>query len=59
MSIYAFAARYLFNAERFKSNLNNKKLISQASLASMTLPQGQQGSQNMKGFKVACVLEQV
>ena len=39
------------------SNLNNKKLISQASLASMTLPQGQQGSQNMKGFKVACVLE--
>ena len=42
------------------SNLNNKKLISQASLASMTLPQGQQqGSQTMKGFKVACVLEQV
>ena len=40
------------------SNLNNKKLISQASLASMTLPQGQQGSQKMKGFKVACVLEQ-
>ena len=41
------------------SNLNNKKLISQASLASMTLPQGQQqGSQTMKGFKVACVLEQ-
>ena len=41
------------------SNLNNKKLISQASLATMTLPQGQQGSQQMKGFKVACVLEQV
>ncbi len=42
------------------SNLNNKKLISQASLASMTLPQGQQqGSQTMKGFKVACVLEQI
>ncbi len=42
------------------SNLNNKKLISQASLASMTLPQSQQqGSQTMKGFKVACVLEQV
>ena len=42
------------------SNLNNKKLISQASLASMTLPQGeQQGSHTMKGFKVACVLEQV
>ena len=39
------------------SNLNNKNLISQASLASMTLPQGQQGSQKMKGFKVACVLE--
>ena len=42
------------------SNLNNKKLISQASLASMTLPQGQQqGTQTMKGFKVACVLEQI
>ena len=40
------------------SNLNNKKLISQASLASMTLPEGQQqGSQKMKGFKIACVLE--
>ena len=41
------------------SNLNNKKLISQASLATMTLPQGQQGSQQMKGFKIACILEQV
>ena len=41
------------------SNLNNKKLISQASLATMTLPQNQQGSQQMKGFKIACVLEQV
>ena len=40
------------------SNLNNKKLISQASLASMTLPEGeQQGSQKMKGFKIACILE--
>ena len=40
------------------SNLNNKKLISQASLASMTLPDGeQQGSQKMKGFKIACILE--
>jgi len=39
------------------SNLNNKKLISQASLASMTLPEGeQQGSQKMKGFKIACIL---
>jgi len=37
--------------------LNNKNLISQASLASMTLPQGQQGSQKMKGFKIACILE--
>ena len=42
------------------SNLNNKKLISQASLASMTMPEGeQQGSQKMKGFKIACLLENV
>ena len=41
------------------SNLNNKKLISQASLASMTLPNEQQGSQTMKGFKIACILESV
>ena len=41
------------------SNLNNKKLISQASLASMTLPNEQQNSQTMKGFKIACVLESV
>ena len=41
------------------SNLNNKKLISQASLASMTLPQGQQSAQQMKGFRIACILEQV
>ena len=39
------------------SNLNNKRLISQASLASMTLPTGQQGSQQMKGFRIACILE--
>ena len=41
------------------SNLNNKKLISQASLASMTLPNDQQSSQTMKGFKIACILESV
>ena len=41
------------------SNLNNKKLISQASLASMTLPSEQQNSQTMKGFKIACILENV
>ena len=41
------------------SNLNNKKLISQASLASMTLPEGEQGLQKMKGFKIACILENV
>ena len=40
------------------SNLNNKKLISQASLASMSLPGGsQQGTQQMKGFRIACILE--
>jgi len=40
------------------SNLNNKKLINQASLATMTLPEGnEQGKQAMKGFKVICILE--
>jgi type IV pilus assembly protein PilN len=42
------------------SNLNGKKLISQASLATMTLPDGnEQGKQTMKGFKVVCILENV
>ena len=42
------------------SNLNDKKLIMQASLATMTLPSGQtKGAPAMKGFKIACVLEQV
>ena len=40
------------------SNLNNKKLIAQASLASMTLPE-QKDSQSRKGFVIACVLEAV
>ena len=40
------------------SNLNNKKLISQASLASMNMS-GEQSSQQMKGFRIACILEQV
>ena len=40
------------------SNLNNKKLIKQASLATMTLPEGQsQNAPTMKGFVVACILE--
>ena len=40
------------------SNLNNKKLIKQASLATMTLPEGQSsGAPTMKGFVVACILE--
>ena len=40
------------------NNLNNKKLINQASLATMTLPEGnEQGKQAMKGFKVICILE--
>jgi len=39
-------------------NLNSKKLIMQASLASMTLPDGDSaGAPSMKGFKIACVLE--
>ena len=41
------------------SNLNNKRLISQASLASMSLPRGGQADQKMKGFTVACILENV
>ena len=40
------------------SNLNSKKLIMQASLASMSLPGGDNaGAPSMKGFKIACVLE--
>jgi type IV pilus assembly protein PilN len=40
------------------SNLNNKKLISQASLASMTLPNSNNNtSRTMKGFVIACKLE--
>ena len=42
------------------SNLNNKKLISQASLASMTLPKtGSNANNTMKGFLIACKLENV
>jgi len=36
------------------SNLNNKKLIAQASLASMTLPNSSNNTRNMKGFIIAC-----
>ena len=40
------------------SNLNNKKLISQASLASMLLPNSNNNtSNNMKGFIIMCKLE--
>ena len=40
------------------SNLNNKKLISQASLASMLLPNSNNNANNnMKGFIVICKLE--
>ena len=40
------------------SNLNNKKLISQASLASMLLPNSSNStSNNMKGFIIMCKLE--
>jgi len=41
------------------SNLKNKKLISQASLANMNLSNQSQGSQIMKGFKIACILEMI
>ena len=39
------------------NNLNNKKLIKQATLANMSLPKGSSGTANMKGFKVVCLLE--
>ncbi len=40
------------------SNLNNKKLIMQAQLATMTLPDGQTaGAPKMKGFKISFILE--
>ncbi len=40
------------------SNLNNKKLIAQAQLATMTVPESQTaGAPSMKGFKIACILE--
>jgi type IV pilus assembly protein PilN len=38
-------------------NLNGKKLIAQASLASMSLPIQEAGKIIMKGFRIACVLE--
>ena len=42
------------------SNLNNKKLISQASLASMSAPNSDQtGTQSMKGFTIACIVEKI
>ena len=41
------------------SNLKNKKLIKQASLANMNLSNQNQGSQAMKGFKIACILEMI
>ena len=42
------------------NNLNSKKLILQASLASMTMPEGgDAGKPKMKGFKIACVVENI
>ena len=42
------------------SNLNNKKLISQASLASMLLPNSNNSAgNNMKGFIIMCKLERI
>ena len=34
------------------NNLNNQKLVQQASLASMTLPKSKSGTQGKKGFKI-------
>ncbi len=42
------------------NNLNSKKLILQASLASMMMPEsGNAGKPKMKGFKIACVVENI
>ena len=41
------------------SNLNNKKLIKQAQLATMTVDTQTSGTRTMKGFKIACTLEVV
>ena len=42
------------------NNLNSKKLILQASLASMMMPEGgDAGKPKMKGFKIACVVENI
>ena len=39
------------------NNLNKKKLISQASLASMTLPKSKNAGENsLKGFTITCIL---
>ena len=39
------------------NNLNQKKLISQASLASMTLPNSNNAENTLKGFTITCVFE--
>ena len=42
------------------NNLNGQKLILQASLASMMLPESSEaGKPKMKGFKIACVVENI
>ena len=41
------------------SNLNNKKLIKQAQLATMTVDTQTSGTRTMKGFKISCILEAV
>ena len=41
------------------ANLNNQKLVQQASLASMSLPQSSvAGAPTMKGFKIAVVVKE-
>jgi len=41
------------------SNLNNKKLIKQAQLATMTVDTQTSGTRTMKGFKISCILEAI
>ena len=44
---------------RFIDNLGKQKLVDQASLSSMRLPQRSQGGANMKGFRVFVKIKEV
>ena len=51
------ATQYYINSLTDQDDLNEKKLISQASLASMTLPTSKNAGENsLKGFTITCIL---